>query len=155
MRGRFESVNYGQDFLVIVDYAHTPDGLKNVLQTCRGLKPKRLITVFGCGGDRDKGKRPQMGALAGDFSDYTILTSDNPRSEDPVEIISQIEAGIKTKNYEIVVDRKQAIERAIKYAHSGDVVIIAGKGHETYQIFADRKIHFDDREVAQTILSKL
>lgn len=156
IRGRFELVDCGQDFLVVIDYAHTPDGLKNVLLTSKGLKPKRLITVFGCGGDRDKDKRQQMGEIAGEMSDYTILTTDNPRSEDPLEIIYQIEAGIKrkTKSYEIVIDRKQAIEKTLKYACSGDLILIAGKGHETYQIIGDKRFHFDDKEITEALLKR-
>lgn len=155
--GRFERVNCGQDFTVVVDYAHTPDSLANVLETARSLTEGRIICVFGCGGDRDKGKRPQMGDVAGRLADYVIITSDNPRSEDPAEICRDIEVGI-TQNpshapYEVIVDRREAIFRAINMARPQDLVLIAGKGHETYQIFADRTIHFDDREVARAAIA--
>ncbi len=151
--GRFESVNYAQEFGVIVDYAHTPDGLENVLRTARELAEKRLITVFGCGGNRDSGKRPLMGKIASDIADVVIVTSDNPRKEDPEAIIQDILKGIPDGvKPEIFIDRKEAITRAITMAEKGDVVVIAGKGHEDYQIFADRTIHFDDREVALEIL---
>lgn len=150
IRGRFELVRQGQDFTVIVDYAHTPDGLCNLLESAREVTRGRLITVFGCGGDRDRGKRPQMGEIAGRLSDYVVLTSDNPRSEDPETILDQIEAGMTEARaeYEREVDRTSAIGRAIGLAEAGDTVVIAGKGHETYQIFADRTIAFDDVEVA-------
>lgn len=150
--GRFESVDLGQDYTVIVDYAHTPDSLQNVLQTARALTKGRVIVAFGCGGDRDKGKRPLMGKIAGELADYVIITSDNPRSEDPASICREIEVGLKQlpnhAPYEVLVDRREGIFRAIALARPGDLVLIAGKGHETYQIFADKTIHFDDREVA-------
>lgn len=153
VRGRFELIDKGQDFTVVIDYAHTPDGLKNVLVTSRKLNPKRIITVFGCGGDRDREKRPQMGKISTTLSDYTILTTDNPRNEDPEEIIKEIEAGIESnKSYEVVIDRTEAIIKALSYARKDDLVLIAGKGHETYQIFKDKKIHFDDREVVEKYL---
>ncbi|MFH1562402.1 MAG: UDP-N-acetylmuramyl-tripeptide synthetase [Nitrospirota bacterium] len=164
VRGRFELIDKGQDFTVVVDYAHTPDGLKNVLLSSQRLNPKRIITVFGCGGDRDREKRPQMGEISTTLSDYTIITTDNPRNEDPQEIIKEIEGGIKNRSdksymtyktyqtYEIVIDREQAITMALSYAKKGDLVLIAGKGHETYQIFGDKKIHFDDREVVEKVL---
>jgi UDP-N-acetylmuramoyl-L-alanyl-D-glutamate--2,6-diaminopimelate ligase len=153
--GRFESVDTGQDFSVIVDYAHSPDGLENVLRAGRALKPARLIVVFGCGGDRDRGKRPIMGRLAAELADYCIVTSDNPRSEDPLSILDQIVAGIPAGTQAVVereVDRRMAIQRAVTAARPGDLVIIAGKGHEDYQIFADRTVHFDDREEARKAL---
>ena len=153
--GRFESVQCGQPFTVIVDYAHTPDGVLNVLKSARAITARKLITVFGCGGDRDPGKRPQMGALAGDLSDSVVVTSDNPRSEDPRSIIDQILAGMpmdRRSRAIVIPDRREAIAAALKQAGEGDVVVIAGKGHETYQIFADRTIHFDDREVVREIL---
>ena len=151
--GRFERVDAGQPFPVIVDYAHTPDGLANVLETAREFTRGRLIVVFGCGGDRDPGKRPRMGEVAARAADYVILTSDNPRSEDPEAILAAIEEGIAGSEYarrprERIVDRRAAIARAIELAQDDDVVIIAGKGHETYQIFRDRTIPFDDRVVA-------
>lgn len=150
--GRFERVDEGQPFTVVVDYAHTPASLENVLVTARELGPRRIITVFGCGGDRDKTKRPVMAQVVARLSDYAIVTSDNPRSEDPVEIIRQILvgfSGVAEGRYEAIVDRAQAIRRAIEMAQPGDFVLIAGKGHETYQVFRDNVIHFDDREVAR------
>jgi len=156
--GRFESVDCGQDFGVIVDYAHTPDELENVLNTASSLPHKRLIAVFGCGGDRDRGKRPIMGDIASDIADFTVITSDNPRSENPGTIIQEILMGIKNKNMASVhvnADRREAIREAINMASTGDIVVIAGKGHEDYQILADRTIHFDDREVAREILREL
>lgn len=163
--GRFELVDQGQDFTVVVDYAHTPDGLENVLRTARALSDDRLISVFGCGGDRDRGKRPIMGEIAAKYSDIVIVTSDNPRSEDPEAICREIEPGVakgmnspegyRIKDYRIQVDRRKAIAMAISLAKPGDTVVIAGKGHETYQIFRDRTIHFDDREVAREFLSQL
>jgi UDP-N-acetylmuramoyl-L-alanyl-D-glutamate--2,6-diaminopimelate ligase len=155
--GRFEAVDCGQDFAVIVDYAHTPDGLRNVLSTARSFLQGRLICVFGCGGDRDKTKRPIMGEISGQLSDYTIITSDNPRTEEPFSIMRHIEEGIVGTGgkYHMEVDRKKAIGDAIAMARSGDVIIIAGKGHENYQIFKDKTIHFDDREAAEEILTAL
>jgi UDP-N-acetylmuramoyl-L-alanyl-D-glutamate--2,6-diaminopimelate ligase len=157
--GRFQKVPLKQaDFTVIVDYAHTPDGLENILKTGRGLNPRRLLLVFGCGGDRDRSKRPIMGALAAQLADFSIITSDNPRSEDPAQIIGEVETGFKNVNsrgeYIVEVDRAKAIRRIIQTAQAGDLVLIAGKGHETYQIFADRTIHFDDREVAASALKE-
>jgi UDP-N-acetylmuramoyl-L-alanyl-D-glutamate--2,6-diaminopimelate ligase len=145
--GRFERVDCGQDYTVVVDYAHTPDALERVLYAAKKLAEGRLITVFGCGGDRDKGKRPLMGRVATMLSDHSIITSDNPRSEDPMEIISQIRDGIDGQKYELIPDRRSAIQRATKMAAKGDIVVIAGKGHEDYQILKNGKIHFDDREV--------
>ncbi len=156
--GRFESVDCGQDFGVIVDYAHTPDELENVLNTASSLPHKHLIAVFGCGGDRDRGKRPIMGDIASDIADFTVVTSDNPRSENPDTIIQEILKGIENKNMASVrvnPDRREAIRTAIHMATPGDIVVIAGKGHENYQILADRTIHFDDREVAREILREL
>jgi UDP-N-acetylmuramoyl-L-alanyl-D-glutamate--2,6-diaminopimelate ligase len=136
-----------------VDYAHTDDALTNVLVTLHELKPKRLITVFGCGGDRDKTKRPLMGGVGVRLAHHVILTSDNPRKEDPEAIIRDIEAGIEgATNYDVVVDREQAIARAIGMAQQGDIVLIAGKGHENYQQFASTIVPFDDREVARRYL---
>ncbi len=149
VRGRFELIDKGQNFTVVIDYAHTPDGLENVLLSSKKLNPERIITVFGCGGDRDKEKRPQMGKISTTLSDYTILTSDNPRNEDPEEIIKEIETGVEGTSYEVIVDRTQAIITALSYATKDDLVLIAGKGHETYQIFKDKKIHFDDREIVE------
>lgn len=153
--GRFESVDCGQDFGVIVDYAHTPDELENVLRTAKGLAANRLIAVFGCGGDRDRGKRPIMGGIGAELADVVVVTSDNPRTEDPGAIIQEILQGIpehKRKAVKVQPDRKQGIREAISLAGQGDLVVIAGKGHEDYQIFGDRTIRFDDREVAREIL---
>ena len=153
--GRFERVEAGQPFLVVVDYAHTDDALRNVLRVARDLAPRRLLVVFGCGGDRDRAKRPLMGRAAAEGADYVIVTSDNPRSEDPVAIINDALVGVQrlTTEHEAIVDRRTAIERAIGLAQAGDVVVIAGKGHEDYQVFRDRTIHFDDREVARQALA--
>ena len=155
--GRFERVPHDGDFAIVVDYAHSDDALLNVLKTARDLTKGRIITVFGCGGDRDKTKRAPMGEVAGKHSDLSIITSDNPRTEDPLEIISQIEVGIKDTNcpYLVVSDRREAIHTAIQKAKAGDVVLIAGKGHETYQIIGNDKFHFDDREIAREALEKL
>jgi UDP-N-acetylmuramoyl-L-alanyl-D-glutamate--2,6-diaminopimelate ligase len=153
--GRLERIECGQPFEVIVDYAHTPDSLEKAVAAVRAVTPGRLITVFGCGGDRDPEKRPAMGAAAAEAgSDHVIITSDNPRSEDPVGIILQIEDGLAASGvaYETVIDRREAIERAVSMADAGDTVLLAGKGHEDYQIFSDRTIHFDDREVAREVI---
>lgn len=153
--GRLERVNGSKDFSVIVDYAHTDDALKNVLSAIKSLKPAKIITVFGCGGNRDKTKRPKMAKVACSMSDFVFITSDNPREENPDEIIRDIEAGAKEinkTNYKIVVDRKEAIKQAIIEARKNDVVLIAGKGHENYQIIGRTKIHFDDRETASEVL---
>ncbi|MFQ5953042.1 MAG: UDP-N-acetylmuramoyl-L-alanyl-D-glutamate--2,6-diaminopimelate ligase [Candidatus Omnitrophota bacterium] len=153
--GRTELVTEKAPFKVFVDYAHTPNALESVLLCLRGIAPKKLICVFGCGGDRDKTKRPVMGQIASRVSDHVILTSDNPRSEDPEDIVRQIEKGVldKTK-YCIILQRKEAIRKAIEMAQEGDVVIIAGKGHEDYQIIGDKVLHFDDKEVASQILKE-
>ncbi|MFZ5592188.1 MAG: UDP-N-acetylmuramoyl-L-alanyl-D-glutamate--2,6-diaminopimelate ligase, partial [Bacillota bacterium] len=154
--GRFELVDRGQDFAVVVDYAHTPDGLENVLRTARQITAGRLITVFGCGGDRDKSKRPIMGRVAAKLSDLPVITSDNPRTEDPLAIIKQVEEGVRQllppEKYLVIPDRRQAIRQAIALARSGDTVLIAGKGHEDYQIIGTTKHHFDDREEAAAAL---
>ena len=153
--GRFERVEIDRPFSVIVDYAHTPDGLENVLRTAKQFVQGRLIVVFGCGGDRDRTKRPIMGTLAASYADHVIVTSDNPRSEDPEFIIGQIMAGIVApdlrRKTDTITDRKMAIERALDMGRAGDVILIAGKGHENYQILADRTIHFDDREVVREL----
>lgn len=141
-------------YTIILDYAHTPDGLENILKTARGFTQNRLISVFGCGGDRDKVKRPQMGKIGVDLSDIAIITSDNPRTENPTAIINDILAGIDKENYEVLENRREAIKRAIYIAEAGDVLVIAGKGHEDYQILNTGKIHFDEREVVHDILSK-
>lgn len=156
--GRFEQVDVGQEFTVVVDYAHTPDGLENILRTGRKLTENRLITVFGCGGDRDRGKRPIMGEVAATYSDFCVVTSDNPRSEDPEAIIDDIIPGldkVKDSRYAIISDRKEAIRHAIYLARKGDLVIIAGKGHETYQLVKDKVLDFDDKKVAVDILKGL
>ncbi|MBT9152552.1 MAG: UDP-N-acetylmuramoyl-L-alanyl-D-glutamate--2,6-diaminopimelate ligase [Firmicutes bacterium] len=151
--GRMEKVPAGQDFDVFVDYAHTPDGLLNVLKAARSFTRGRLIIVFGCGGDRDKGKRPIMGEIAARLADVSIVTSDNPRSENPAHIIEGVLSGITEasaiERTIVETDRKQAIKRAVAMAEAGDVIIVAGKGHENYQIFYDQTIHFDDREEAR------
>ncbi len=152
--GRFEAVDEGQPFAVLVDYAHTPDSLENVLRTARDLAQNRLICVFGCGGDRDRGKRPLMGRIASELADLAIVTSDNPRSEEPDAIIGEILAGA-TGDVEVEPDRREAIARAIDAAEEGDVVVIAGKGHEQGQQFADRTVPFDDRDVAREALRRL
>jgi len=152
--GRFEAVDEGQPFTVLVDYAHTPEALENVLRAARGLDAGRLLCVFGCGGDRDRGKRPIMGRIAGQLADVAIVTSDNPRSEEPRAIIDEIVAGADG-GLEIEPDRREAIARAIEEARPGDVVLIAGKGHEQGQQFRDRTVPFDDREVAREALRRL
>ncbi|HEU4678659.1 MAG TPA: UDP-N-acetylmuramoyl-L-alanyl-D-glutamate--2,6-diaminopimelate ligase [Terrimicrobiaceae bacterium] len=152
--GRLERVPAKRSFQVFVDYAHTEDALRNVLRTLRELQPARLITVFGCGGDRDRAKRPLMAAASEELSDWSILTSDNPRTEDPTRIISEMRAGLRTNRYEEIPDRTEAIRRAVTLAGTGDIVLIAGKGHENYQEFADRKIPFDDVAVAQRAIEE-
>ncbi|MBK7393165.1 MAG: UDP-N-acetylmuramoyl-L-alanyl-D-glutamate--2,6-diaminopimelate ligase [Chloracidobacterium sp.] len=154
--GRFERVPHDGDFAVVVDYAHTDDALLNTLKTARELTDGRIITVFGCGGDRDRSKRRPMGEAAGEHSDIVVITSDNPRNEDPLKIIAEIEVGVKEKTsvYEVIPDRREAIYRAIAAAKSDDVVIIAGKGHENYQIIGADKFHFDDREIALEALAR-
>lgn len=156
VRGRFESVPSPGGPAVLVDYAHKPDALEKLLLAVRSLaEGRRVILVFGCGGDRDKGKRPEMGAIAGRLADLSILTSDNPRSESPEAIVRAIESGIESvegAKWEVKVDRREAIARAIDVAGSDDVVVIAGKGHENYQVVGDRVIHFDDREEVEGVL---
>lgn len=152
--GRFELVEAGQDFAIVVDYSHTPDSLEKALTTARALKPNRIICVFGCGGDRDKTKRPIMGKIAAEEADIPIVTSDNPRSENPDTIVAEVEAGVKEglkpgQHHEVIVDRRSAIQRAVAIAKEGDIILIAGKGHETYQILNTGTIHFDDREEAR------
>ncbi|MCE5191738.1 MAG: UDP-N-acetylmuramoyl-L-alanyl-D-glutamate--2,6-diaminopimelate ligase [Actinomycetia bacterium] len=155
--GRLERIDEGQPFAVLVDYAHTPDSLAKAIAAVRAVTEGKLVLVFGCGGDRDIEKRPLMGKAAGLGADETIITSDNPRGEDPVGIILQVEDGVRESGgrYTVEVDRHKAIARAIGVAGPGDAVLIAGKGHEDYQIFADRTIHFDDREVAAEELRSL
>ncbi len=147
--GRLERVVNPKNLQVFVDYSHKPDALKNVLQTLSELKKGRLITIFGCGGDRDVQKRPQMASISENFSDLTIVTNDNPRSEDPVEIAKQVISGFQKKAYLVELDRKKAIQQALQLAKPDDIILIAGKGHETYQIFSSQTIPFDDREVVK------
>jgi UDP-N-acetylmuramoyl-L-alanyl-D-glutamate--2,6-diaminopimelate ligase len=150
--GRLEAVPAKRQFQTFVDYAHTPDALLNVLKTLRELAPRRLIVVFGAGGDRDQQKRPLMGRVADQNADHSIITSDNPRKEDPLAIIEQIKKGFRSSNYEAVPDRAEAITRAISLAQPRDIVLIAGKGHETYQEFADHTVPFDDVQIARRAL---
>jgi UDP-N-acetylmuramyl-tripeptide synthetase len=152
VRGRLEPVECGQPFKVFVDYAHTEDALKNVLSALRQLAHNRIIVVFGCGGDRDKDKRPKMGRVASRFADLVILTSDNPRTEDPKDIIRDIEKGMTAGRYRVILDRAKAINTALSLAEEGDIVLIAGKGHETAQVFKDKRVPFDDRAVARKML---
>ncbi len=151
--GRFEVVDAGQPFTVIVDYAHTPDSLENVLQTIRQFAKKRVFVVVGCGGDRDRTKRPLMAQIAVQYSDVPIFTSDNPRSEDPMAILNDMKQGV-TEDVVCIVDRKEAITYAIEQAEEGDVVLIAGKGHETYQIIGKDVLYFDDRVVAREAIQR-
>ena len=152
--GRFELVNCGQDYIVVVDYAHTGDALENILKSINELKKGRVITVFGCGGDRDATKRPIMGEIAQRLSDIAILTSDNPRTENPHLIIEDVKKGMNGDHYLVEEDREQAIVKAIEIAQKNDIILIAGKGHETYQILGRKKIHFDDREIARREIVK-
>jgi len=151
--GRLEKIESMKDFKIFVDYAHTDDALKNVLSSLRQVHSGRILLVFGCGGDRDKTKRAKMGKVAGSLADFTILTNDNPRSEDPDDIIHKIASGFEKKNYLIVLDRKQAIERVLGLAKKGDLVLVAGKGHENYQILKGKTIPFDDRQVIREIIA--
>jgi UDP-N-acetylmuramoyl-L-alanyl-D-glutamate--2,6-diaminopimelate ligase len=153
--GRFEAVSAAQSFRVIVDYAHTDDALEKVLTSAREITSGRLIVVFGCGGERDRSKRPLMGEVAARLSDYAVVTSDNPRSEDPHAIIKEIEQGMKSANYRVESDRREAIRIALAQAKDGDTVLIAGKGHETYQTIGTTSYPFDDREVAKELLHEL
>jgi UDP-N-acetylmuramoyl-L-alanyl-D-glutamate--2,6-diaminopimelate ligase len=146
--GRLESVEAGQPFGVFVDYAHTEDALRNVLTTLREITSGRVLLAFGCGGNRDTGKRPKMGKVAGEFADFTIITTDNPRKESPTTIAQQIEEGyreVRQHDYRIELDRRRAIDEIVQEARAGDTVLIAGKGHETYQEFEDTVVPFDDR----------
>lgn len=155
VRGRFEKVKATKGPAVVVDYAHSPDGLKNIMETARSMNPKRLILVFGCGGDRDKTKRPIMGKIGGSMADFAVVTSDNPRTEEPMSIISMVEAGVKESGgaYTVICDRRKAIKEAILMADDDDLVVIAGKGHEDYQILGKEKVHFDDFEEAEKALA--
>ncbi|WHH58888.1 UDP-N-acetylmuramoyl-L-alanyl-D-glutamate--2,6-diaminopimelate ligase [Petroclostridium sp. X23] len=154
--GRAQIVETGKDFMVLIDYAHTPDGLKNILSAVKGFVKGRVVTLFGCGGDRDKTKRPIMGRIAGAMSDFCIVTSDNPRTEDPMQIILQIEEGVKGTEcpYIIIENRYEAIEYALRNAQEDDVIVLAGKGHETYQEINGKKYPFDENEIVKEILSK-
>jgi UDP-N-acetylmuramoyl-L-alanyl-D-glutamate--2,6-diaminopimelate ligase len=157
INGRLELV-YNNEFKVFVDYAHTPDALQKILLSTKLLNPKRIITVFGCGGDRDKEKRPLMGKISSLLSDYTIITTDNPRHEDPLNIALEIKKGFRDEEeekFEIILDRRLAISKAIKMAKRGDIILVAGKGHEDYQIFGDKKIYFKDQEVILEETSKI
>lgn len=157
VKGRIEVVPCDRDFTIIIDYAHSPDGLENIISSLREIAKGRVVTVFGCGGDRDKTKRPKMGRIAAELSDFCVVTSDNPRSENPSEIIKDILVGMEGIDtpYEVVELRYDAIEYAIKNAQKDDIILLAGKGHETYQILPTGTIHFDEREVVSEVLSKL
>ena len=153
--GRFETVHAGQAFTVVIDYAHTPDGLEAVLAAAREITERTLIVVFGAGGDRDQGKRPQMGEVARRLADRVVVTSDNPRGEAPEAIITAIVSGMDASPELVEVDRRRAIRHAIAGAREGDVVLIAGKGHETTQTIGDEVLEFDDRVVAHEELRRL
>ncbi|MHB8894876.1 MAG: UDP-N-acetylmuramoyl-L-alanyl-D-glutamate--2,6-diaminopimelate ligase [Candidatus Geothermincolia bacterium] len=157
--GRFENIDCGQPFTALVDYAHTPDGIRNVLEACREVTDGRVIIVVGCGGDRDRSKRPLMGGVATRMADLCIITSDNPRSEDPASVIDMVLEGVRGEfsadRYAVEVDRRAAICRAVEEANDGDLVVVAGKGHESGQIFADRVIPFDDRQVLRECLREV
>ncbi|MDP3447600.1 MAG: UDP-N-acetylmuramoyl-L-alanyl-D-glutamate--2,6-diaminopimelate ligase, partial [Eubacteriales bacterium] len=155
--GRLEPVKTNRDFSVFVDYAHTPDALENVLKTVQQFAKGRVICVFGCGGDRDRAKRPIMGEIAGRFSEFAVITSDNPRTEDPMAIIESIEEGVKRSGtkYAVIENRKEAIRYALSAALSDDVIMIAGKGHENYQEIKGTKYHFDDKEIVEELLTEL
>lgn len=157
VKGRIEVVPTNRDFTIIIDYAHSPDGLENIITSLKEIAKGRVVTLFGCGGDRDKTKRPKMGKIAAELSDFCVVTSDNPRSENPSLIIEDILEGMKgiTTPYEVVENRKEAIEYAIKNAKKDDIILLAGKGHETYQILPTGTIHFDEREVVAEILAAL
>lgn len=155
VKGRIEIVDTpGTDYTVIIDYAHTPDGLLNVLNAIRGFAKGRIVTLFGCGGDRDATKRPKMGKIAAELSDFCIVTSDNPRTEDPEKIVRQVEEGVKETDceYVVITNRFDAIEYALDHAQKDDIILLAGKGHETYQILGTKKIKFDEREIVQKLL---
>jgi UDP-N-acetylmuramoyl-L-alanyl-D-glutamate--2,6-diaminopimelate ligase len=156
--GRFEKIKNSLGLNIYIDYAHTDAALKSLLETARDLKPSRILLVIGAGGDRDKSKRARMGEVAGTYADWTFLTSDNPRSEDPLAIIQEIEQGVRktgTKKYSIEPDRHKAIEQALALAKKGDAVLVAGKGHETYQVLKDKVIPFHDGDVIREILKKM
>jgi len=150
--GRLQRVECGQDYTIFIDYAHTQDALENVLTTIRSTVDAKIILVFGCGGNRDRTKRPMMGAVASRLADFSVVTSDNPRNEDPQTIIDNIIEGFENDHYEVIVEREEAIKKSLSLARKGDVVLIAGKGHETYQIFKDKTIHFDERQIIQQFI---
>ena len=155
--GRAEVIEINKDYTMMIDYAHSPDSLYNILSTIKEYAPGRLICLFGCGGDRDKTKRPIMGEIAGEIADFTIVTSDNPRTEEPIDIINDILVGIKkiSNQYKVIVDRREAIKYTMLNAKEQDIIILVGKGHETYQIFKDKTIHFDEKEVVKEILLEI
>lgn len=157
VKGRSEKLKTNTDFTIICDYAHSPDGLQNILASINSYKKTRLITLFGCGGDRDKTKRPKMGEIAARHSDFLIVTSDNPRTEDPKKIIDDIIVGVRktTTPYVKILDRKKAIYYALKIAKKNDIILLAGKGHETYQIIGTKKREFDERDVVRKALEEL
>ena len=150
--GRFELVNAGQTFTVIVDYAHTPDSLENVLKTIRQFAKRKIFVVVGCGGDRDRTKRPIMAKIACQYATDPIFTSDNPRSEDPLSILSEMEDGVRGERYKVIPDRREAIMLAVNQASENDIILIAGKGHETYQIIGSQVHDFDDRLTAKEVI---
>ena len=157
MPGRSELVDNEKEIPIMIDYAHSPESLENILQATKSYTRGRVISVFGCGGDRDAGKRPVMGEISGRIADFTIITSDNPRTENPEEIVKQIEEGMKkTKGkYKVIVDRKEAIKEAIKMANKRDIVILAGKGHEPYQEINGEKHPFDERIIVKDIIEEI
>lgn len=157
VKGRAEVVPTGRDFTVIIDYAHTPDGLENILRTFSDCEKNRLVAVFGCGGDRDRTKRPKMGAIAAKYADHVIITSDNPRTEDPEQIIADILEGINSseKSIEVIANRTEAIKKAVQSAQKGDIIVLAGKGHETYQILKTGTVHLDEREIVAEALAEI
>jgi UDP-N-acetylmuramoyl-L-alanyl-D-glutamate--2,6-diaminopimelate ligase len=153
--GRLEYIGSENGFSVFVDYAHTEDALKNVLNALRAIDHNRIIVVFGCGGERDKTKRPKMGSVVSQMADYAVITNDNPRSEDPFQIIKDIEAGINKNNFCVIPERLEAIRKALSLASTGDIVLVAGKGHEDYQVLKDKTLHFDDREAVRQCLQSM
>ena len=156
VKGRAEVVPTGRDFTILIDYAHSPDGLQNILTTVRGFAKGRVVCLFGCGGDRDKTKRPKMGAIAAKLSDYLIVTSDNPRTEDPAQIIQEILPGLEGAKtpYIVIENRQKAIHYAVYNAQKDDIIVLAGKGHETYQILGTERVHFDEREIVRQALQE-
>jgi len=150
--GRLERVNCPPGFNIFVDYAHTPDALYNVISALRPLVKGKIIVIFGCGGERDRLKRPRMGKIVSELADYAVITSDNPRSEDPARIIREIQQGIRKKNYCVFVDRRRAIRKGLSLIRKGDCLLIAGKGHENCQVLKNKVLKFNDRKVAQECL---